>query len=394
MRILVSCLQSRKPHAIPSYGYWRTYFVRGLEEAGHQVLEVPDVDWAEGLAGADDAALAAWRARTWERVLAFARHEQQHEPIHLFLGYLYPRQVETGAIDELQRMGVPCINFFCDNIREFSSIPSEYYPFALHWVPELNAMPMYRAAGLACIHAPMPCWVPVGLRDVPLSESESPTFIGSADILRRDLLGRALQAGADFTIRGPGWMNESQPAASKPGDARSLSALVANQVTTVRDHGLTVLMRKIENRVRPLRHVSIPASRIRAAPIGDDEYFRITREAMVTIGVNRVPTARASNHRPLAYSRLRDIEAPMLGACYLTEWTEGLDSLFQLGEEIETYRTAEELALKLAELRKAPTRRLSLRRRGQLRALNEHSVRRSIERISQRLGLRASERGL
>jgi spore maturation protein CgeB len=107
-----------------------------------------------------------------------------------------------------------------------------------------------------------------------------------------------------------------------------------------------------------------------------------------------VPTARASNHRPLAYSRLRDIEAPMLGACYLTEWTEGLDSLFQLGEEIETYRTAEELALKLAELRKAPTRRLSLRRRGQLRALNEHSVRRSIERISQRLGLRASERGL
>jgi hypothetical protein len=256
-------------------------------------------------------------------------------------------------------------------------------------VPELNAMPMYRSAGLACIHAPMPCWVPVGLRDVPLSESESPTFIGSADILRRDLLGRALQAGADFTIRGPGWVNESQATASKPGDTRSLSALVANQVATVRDHGLTVLMRKIGNRVRPLRHVSIPASRICAAPLGDDEYFRITREAMVTIGVNRVPTARASNHRPLAYSRLRDIEAPMLGACYLTEWSEGLDSLFESGDEIETYRTAEELSGKLTELSKSPARRLSMRKRAQRRALNEHSVRRSIDRISRHLGLAA-----
>jgi hypothetical protein len=235
----------------------------------------------------------------------------------------------------------------------------------------------------------MPCWVPVGFRDVPLSESEPATFIGSADILRRDLLGRALQAGADFTIRGPGWVNESQATVLKPADARPLSRLIANQLATVRNQGLTVLIRKIGNRVRPLRHVSIPASRICTAPIGDDEYFRITREAMVTIGVNRVPAPRASNHRPLAYSRLRDIEAPMLGACYLTERTEGLGSLFELGDEIETYGTAEELSGKLAELSKAPLRRMNMRKRAQRRALNDHSVGRSIDRISRHLGLAA-----
>jgi hypothetical protein len=389
MRILLSCLQSPKRYAIPAYAFWRTYFVRGLEEAGHQVLELDDVDWAEGLVCADSVALAAWRARTWERVLAFVRQEHRRESVHLFLSYLYPRQVDIGAIGELQRLGIPCVNFFCDNIREFTSPPSEYRSFALHWVPELDAVRMYQAAGLACIHAPMPCWIPADLRDVPASESEPATFIGSADALRRDLLGRALQAGADFTIRGAGWGDDASTASSRPPGSRSLSKILANQLATVRSHGLTALMRKIEHRVRPLPYLPIPESRIRAAPVGEDEYFRLTREAMVAIGVNRVPTARASNHRPLVYSRLRDIEAPMLGACYLTEWTSGLDSLFEQGGEIETYRTAEELSGKLAELKKAPARRLSMRKRAQLRALNEHSVRRSINRIAKRLGLQA-----
>lgn len=386
MRILLSCLQSLARHPIPAYGYWRTYFVRGLEEAGHRVLEVGEVDWAEGLVCPAGAALDAWRARTWERVLAFVRQEQRREPVHLFLGYLYPSQVDTGAIQELQRMGIPCVNFFCDNIREFHRIPSEYRPFAMHWVPELDALQMYRAAGLACVHAPMPCWIPVSMRTVPSRETEPPTFIGSADILRRDLLGRALRAGADFAIRGTGWMGDGDVVASKP-PPRSLPRLIANQAATVRAHGLTAIARKIERRVRPLDRIPIEKSRISEAPIGEEDYFRITREALVTIGVNRVPTARASQRRPLVYSRLRDIEAPMLGACYLTEWTAGLEVLYELGAEIETYRTAEELTAKLAELRHSPARRLSMRKRAQLRAIRDHGVARSIDRICRELGL-------
>jgi hypothetical protein len=398
MKILVSCLQSRKSHAIPAYGFWRTYFVRGLEEAGHQVLEVDEVDWAEGLTYPAGAALDAWRARTWERVLAFVREEQGRDSVQLFIGYLYPEQVDGTAIQELQRMGIPCVNFFCDNVREFARVPSEYRPFALHWVPEWEALPMYQAAGLAHVHAPMPCWIPSQLRNVPSQESEPPTFVGSADILRRDLLARALQAGADFTIRGRGWTGAAGMHEEERMQSRSPRTLIANQVASVRRHGVAAIMRKIESHVRPLPGVQISKSRIREQPVTEHEYMRVTREAMVTIGINRVPAARAPRDRPLAYSRLRDIEAPMLGACYLTEWTKGLETLFELGTEIETYRTAEELSTKLAELRKSPVRRLSMRRRGQLRALHDHSVTCSIERICQKLGfptkslLRAGER--
>ena len=124
--------------------------------------------------------------------------------------------------------------------------------------------------------------------------------------------------------------------------------------------------------------------------VSTDEYIRITREAVVTIGVNRVPTARASDFNPVRYSRLRDIEAPMLGACYLTEWTQGLVEMYELGEDIEVYRTPDELGAKIAELKRDPTRRHRMRASAQRRALHDHSVLRSIGRIGRQLGLSAN----
>ena len=117
MRILVSCLQSLKRHPIPAYDFWRPYFVHGLRAAGHDVLEVSGIDWAEGVAYSPGPALEAWRGRTWGALLSFVCQEQQRAPIHMFLCYLYPQQVEISAIKELQRIGVPCVNFFCDNVR-------------------------------------------------------------------------------------------------------------------------------------------------------------------------------------------------------------------------------------------------------------------------------------
>jgi hypothetical protein len=386
MRILVSCQQSCRRHPIPVYEFWRPYFVHGLAEAGHEVLEVPGVDWAEGLVHRPGVALDLWRERTWEKVRTFVRAERGDHPVDLFLSYLYPAQIEVGAIRDLQSMGIPCVNFFCDNVREFRTVPAEYRAFALHWVPEFEALPMYRRAGLAHVHAPMPCWVPQNLRSVPTTETEPPTFVGSADILRRDLFSRAVQAGANFTVCGAGWSGERDGGRAAPR-LRRPSAIVANQVALVHSHGFGALLRKAESWILPMRPTPLPPWSIGIAPANENEYFRITREATICLGVNRVPTAHNSNLHPLRYSRLRDIEAPMLGACYLTEWTEGLECLYEIGTEIEAYRTAEELRTKLGELASDAKRRLSMRGRAQRRALEEHCLGQSIARISERFGL-------
>jgi|SRR5579862_104344 len=387
MRIILSCLQSLKNHTLPPYDFWRSHFVEGCRESGIECLEVPGVDWAEGLVYPRGGDLDTWRTRTWEIVLAYSRQEHERRPIDYFLGYLYPKQIEAAAVDDLQEMGIPAVNFFCDNVREFRAVPVEYRPFTLHWVPEYEALPMYRSANLPYLFAPMPCWIPRNLRVPPTNETEPPTFIGSADILRRDLVGHAMRAGGDFIVRGRGWGGGADLSSPRSLKSRSLSNALLNQLAAVQRHGVRALLKKAEDWLRPISPLPIPDSNIQDAVIGQTEYFRITREAMVAIGINRVPTAASSNRHPLVYSRLRDIEAPMLGACYLTEWTEGLEVLYELGTEIETYRTADELSEKLAELRKNPQRRRAMRDRAQRRALTDHSASRSLTRIGAKLGL-------
>jgi spore maturation protein CgeB len=80
----------------------------------------------------------------------------------------------------------------------------------------------------------------------------------------------------------------------------------------------------------------------------------------------------------------------MLGACYMTEWTAGLGELYELGEEVESYRTSEELLFKLGELAKDSVRRKLMRQRAQRRALTDHTAARSLLRIGARLGLKAA----
>jgi hypothetical protein len=385
MRVLLSCLQSPNNYEISGYHHWRAYFLQGLAEAGHEVVEIPNIDWAAALVCHDTEEIQGWRARTWDAVMRYLAKEHRQKPVDLFLAYLYPFQIEPGVIEEIQRAGVPCVNFFCDNVREFYKFPVAYKPFALHWVPEFEALPMYRAAGVPHLHAPMPCWVPKDCRSVPVAETEPPTFIGSPDILRRDLLGRALRSGGEFFVRGRGW-EISGGDVSESGLARSWASVVQNQKALVRDRGMSSLFRKIDNHFRPLTPPPIPQSRI-AGALTPGEYVRCTRESTVTIGVNRVPTLKRSIRRPLTYSRLRDIEAPMMGACYLTEWTSGLQCMYDLGNEIETYRTPDELCGMIAELRKDAPRRSAMRLAAQRRALADHSIPRTLELISARLGL-------
>src|ERR1700721_3978738 len=103
MRIILSCLQKLKRHAIPAYDFWSHYFVQGMQDEGHEVVEIPNVDWAEGVTYPPGRQLDAWRTRTWEIVESFVRLELVRQPIHLFISYLYPAQVEVAAIRELQR---------------------------------------------------------------------------------------------------------------------------------------------------------------------------------------------------------------------------------------------------------------------------------------------------
>jgi len=343
------------------------------------------VDWAEGLTFPDGShAMETWRSNIWEKTLSFVKKVYAEGGLDLFLGYLYPSQIDVGAIRELQRKGIPCVNFFCDNVREFRRVPPAFFSFDLHWVPEFEALPMYRKAALPFLHAPMPCWIPNQLRTVSKTESEPPTFIGSADTLRKNLFSKAIVAGAEILIRGPGWNDSNRQTHDVKKGSKKWQKII-NQYPFAKKHGLLSLGAKLINALCPNLSFEIPKKHFAPTVFGG-EYYKVTRSSKITLGVNRVPAARRPWIWPLKYSRLRDIEAPMLGACYLTEYTEGVAMLYDIGKEIETYRTPFELVEKMNELLANSQKRAELRSAGQKRALKDHSVPATLKKILHRLG--------
>jgi hypothetical protein len=389
MRIFLICQQTKKKYSVPAYEFWEEYFKRGIEEAGHQWLEAPGADWVEGLVHSDNKSLQEWRYRTWTKTLTDLKFHHQSQPIDLVISYLFPQQVEPAAINEIQDLGIPCVNFFCDNVREFLHVPTEFYCFTLNWVPEYKALRMYQKANLRYIHAPMPVWIPPSQRTYNHTEVYGISFIGSRDIQREVLFADAICLGIEVELRGAGWQYQDAnktDALNAYAPKQSIWKTIQNQFELIGQDGFASGFGKLTYKLRPKIPDNAFQGCIHSKP-DTQEYVNILQQSQITLGVNRYPSYRYPFSRPDTYSRMRDVEAPMMGACYLTEWTEGLEYLYDLGEEIETYRDADEMADKIEQLIGDPKRRLKMRCQAQKRALAEHTVPKTLSNITKILGL-------
>lgn len=378
MTIYLAFFQSLGAHPIPAFDFWEYYVKNGIEESGHNWIE-STVDWAEAHAIQDSATLREWKSRTWNTVIDDISAFQKKGKIDLFLSYFYPNHVDETAIRQIQSSGIPCVNFFCDHVREFKKLPAEFKVFDLNWVPELGAVSMYQQANLPYLHLPMPMWVDPKYRNVPEKERSSISFIGSKDVQRIWLLSEIKKHDLQVDIFGKGWAQEQQAAARQ----FTWRQRVKNQVDFVNDYGIRGLYRKIKQKVQPDIADGNEISEWFKSMPDFEEYINITRESMITIGINRFPSFRFPFRKPGLFSRLRDIEAPMLGACYLSEFTPDLAEFYQLGYEVESYQSVEEFVEKVQKLRADEQHRSDMRRKSQQRALNELSIPNSLKSIFQ-----------
>lgn len=375
MKIFLSFLQSKEQHPIAAYSFWEYYIKNGIIEAGDQWMECNDVDWAKGLVPQMKEEFNNWKNMSWEKTLKYIKKNKPD----IFLSYLYPEQIDIHALQEIKKLGIFCVNFFCDNIRLFKKAPHEFSVFDLNWVPEYKAIEMYKRAKFRNINLPMPMWIDPKYRVLPISENSHISFIGSKDIQRQLFFEKLinLEPSLDLNIYGSGWTNEKRGAVlSKHSTLKKIS----NQIKFIQHHGIKSYLNKIKfGSFNPDTSESLK-NFIRDKP-DFEQYIYITRESKITLGINRYPSFNYPLQQPNTYSRLRDIEAPMLGACYLTEWAEGLDELYEIGNEIETFKNQEQLIEKIEELKKDPIKRKTLRINGQQRALNKNSIVESLNQI-------------
>ncbi len=383
MKIFVSFLQSDNNYPIPAYSFWQHYIKNGIDESGHHWFECPEADWAYGLVPKSSTEHENWKNETWKKTVNWIKEN----PVDLFLSYLYPQQIDAKSIKEIQQIGIPCINFFCDHVREFTSIPSEYKIFDLNWVPEFKAIKMYKKAGYPYINLPMPMWVDPTERVYKEEVNNQITFIGSIDNQRVILLSELvnLDPTLPLAIYGSGWSNNEEKEQSNNVIPKSnILKKCINSIDFIKSQGFIPLFRKITEPTAYNNEKNSLAPYIKAKP-SFAEYNKLSSQSMVTLGINRYPSYRYPFLQPDTYSRLRDIEAPMLGACYLTEYTEGIEELYDIGTEIMVYKSATDLNAQLQKLSSDNEKRIQLKINGQKRALNSHHVGASINKIIQAL---------
>jgi hypothetical protein len=382
VKIFLSFLQSKYKHPIPAYSFWEYYLKNGIEEAGHQWVECPDVDWALGLVPQSKGDYQKWKQASWAKTLLWLKDN----PADLFLCYLYPRQIDIAALKAIQKTGIPCVNFFCDNVRQFKKLPFEFSVFDLNWVPEFKAIKLYRKAGYPCVNLPMPVWIEPRFRMAGEEKLNQITFIGSKDIQRKLLFEKVLEADPEMqlSIYGGSWMDKE--IIPQIQFKQTIDQKISSNLTFIKSFGILAWIRKMQHRNSDNGAGTVLTQKIHPSP-SSELYNTLTSQSMITLGVNRYPSFRYPFAEPDTYSRLRDIEAPMLGACYLTEWTEGIDGLYDLDNEIKIYRTPADLIDQVKALQSDPVLRLNFRINGQKKALSKHSISQSLTTILGALGV-------
>jgi hypothetical protein len=380
LKFFLAFQQSENVYPIPAYSFWQHYIKNGITEAGHEWTECPGADWALGLVSQPRNAQANWKQETWKKTVAWLKKN----PADIFLSYLYPAQVDGPAIAEIQKMGIRCVNFFCDNVREFTAAPPEFKVFDLNWVPEYKAANWYKAAGFSFINLPMPIWVEPALRVIKEEANGQVTFIGSKDIQRKILFENLMSHHPDINLAvyGSGWQNLKAHKSTHIPPAYTLYNKIQFNLDFLKRQGVAAYIRKIKQRNID-QDISSTLSAHLNGELPFDEFKKLTAESMITLGVNRYPSFRYPLLQPDAYSRLRDIEAPMLGACYLTEYTAGIEDLYDIGNDIAVYRNTDDLAVKIQELQADRNMRKKLKINGQKRALSENSIPTSLQKIIQ-----------
>ena len=89
----------------------------------------------------------------------------------------------------------------------------------------------------------------------------------------------------------------------------------------------------------------------------------------------------------IPHVRLRDFEGPMSRSCFITGHTDEIEEFYKVGNEIDTYRSTDELIDKLRFYLNHPPSAERLREAGYCRARRDHTWVRRFQQLFGEIGL-------
>jgi hypothetical protein len=372
------------------YMIWTGQMREGLESLGCEVIEPQTVDLIEPFLHQDDEEWLSLNVKSLtSKLYDEIKSLHRQKPLDLIFGYFWGFQVDAKGMREITDLGIPTVNFFCDNTRDIESISALFHSFTLHWVPEVSAIPFYEKASAPFINLPMAV-SPTKYFFCEKEEVKEVVFMGSADVTRRHLLAQ-VRDHIPLRVGGLGWSfnaTTATPSRKIENSAKTsnLSKKIVSPLSRIAKDGLLREFRRFYHRKVDIQLLSLFHD-IAVQTAGDNQMLERFWSSAVTLGINRFPTTATSLSKPITYSRLRDLEAPMAGAVYLAELTDDLPRMFDLENEIWTYRDADELVSKCKRLLSDRSLRGKLRKAARERCFSEHTWKHRFQTIFKRLNI-------
>jgi spore maturation protein CgeB len=365
--------------AVPRNTVWIRNLHDPLVQLGHDVLLVPAEDGRRAMTAGDDRA----RTRFSEEVLETFRREHAKRPFDLLFGYLMDGMIEPAVIDEIRSAGVPTCNFSCNNVHQFNLVGglSPHFDFNLH--SERDVGGKFKAIGAT------PLWWPMAANpqyahpvDVPRQFGAS--FVGANYGRRAEYALHLLDNGVDLNLFGPRWTLVSRLARAKRRVRRDLTmgkALIAPSL-----HAQVKATAEVA-RIDVTRRLAIEFPGSVHQPIGDEEVISLYGSSQVSLGFMEVFDQHDPSKPVLQHLHLREFEAPMSGALYLTNYSDELAEFFEPDKEVLVWRNRHELLEKTQYYVKHPEAGDKIRAAGRKRALACHTYEHRFEQLFTEIGL-------
>jgi spore maturation protein CgeB len=406
MRIFCAVRHSRNPRFYYG-GLWSSNFYPALRELGCEIIEsetdlLPTSHFMT-VAGDFTPQELTTRTRTTERILDEVREAKRQGPVHLFLSYFYNAHFDPAGFDEVRRLGIPSVNFYCNSIHQFSHVAAIASRVEFSWHPERDARPSYLAVGAR------PIWVQMGAEpDIyhPVNGIErqpKACFVGQRYADRDRWLAKLVESNVPVDIYGSGWAPDSSDGPSrseseepcylgrkqvKPG---TLASYLQVMSTDIRFHGVLAALKRLGSQAAYRRETRLLTPRLSSHAKGKAEKLANVFGAYeVCLNFSNVWADGRPGSRLISHVRLRDFEAPMCRTCYLTGHNDEVTEFYSVGHEIDTYRDESELVEKGRFYLANPGAAERLREAGYRRALRDHTWKRRFEELFKKIDLNAS----
>ena len=370
-------------YAVPRSAWVDLNLRRSLEDMGHELVRFDFPGWP-------DETDADWRLRgkprTNARLLqAFASAGS----VDLFFGYFYSSVVYPATIDQIRRSGVPTVNFSCNNVHQFDLVSDIAAHFDVCMVPERAALADFARVGARPLRIQLAA-NPRIYRPYPEPRQYDVTFVGQRYADRAEYLDLLASSGVHVRAWGAGWAPAKRLDVAHARAA--LSLLEDERLDGVR----RMLKQRLARRDAPPQGEGQPGLPETMGPRAYGQPRLLQRDLIRTFSQSRLSLGFATageshlSGRRLRHLRLREFEAPMSGALYLTEDQPELAEYFEPGREVLTYTDRFDLLDKARYYLAHDEAAERIRRAGLRRARAEHTWQHRFGELFTALGLKST----